>query len=84
VILRQRLNAIADPDLAVREHVGPQSAPVHEAAQHSWPRQPFEVGARLAPTLAQALDPSDPKAPSDEVIERDVPHDEVAPRFDGR
>jgi hypothetical protein len=33
VILRQRLDAIADPDLTVREHVGPQSAPVHEAVQ---------------------------------------------------
>ena len=68
MILRQRLDAIADPDLAVREHVGPQPAPVHEAAQHPWLRYPFEVGARLAPPLAQALDLSDPKAPSDEIV----------------
>jgi hypothetical protein len=52
VILRQRLDAIADPDFAIREHVGSQPAPVNEAAQHPWPRQPFEVGAGLAPPLA--------------------------------
>jgi hypothetical protein len=33
VILRQCLDAITNPGLAVREHVGSQSAPVHEAMQ---------------------------------------------------
>jgi hypothetical protein len=36
--LRRRLDAVAGPDPAAREHVGPQPAPVHEAAQHPGPR----------------------------------------------
>jgi len=36
--LRQRLDAVAGPDHTAREHVGPQPAPVHEAAQDPGPR----------------------------------------------
>src|SRR5215207_25293 len=79
VSLRQCLDAVAGSDPTARKYVGPQPAPVHEAAQHPWLRQPSEVRTRLAPPLAEALNLSNPKAPSDEVIERDAPHDEVAP-----
>jgi hypothetical protein len=50
--LRQRLDAVADPNPAAREYVGPQPAPVYETAQHPGLRQPFEVRTRLAPALA--------------------------------
>src|SRR5829696_2316981 len=82
--LRQRLDAVAGPDHTTREHVGPQPAPVYEAAQDPWPRQPFEVRTRLAPPLAVALDLPHPEAPSDELVQHDASHDEVAPRLDGR
>ena len=83
-LLRQRLDIVAGTDPAVREHVGSQPAPVYEAALHPWPRQPFEVRTRLAPAPAEALDLSHPEAPSYEIVQRDAPHDEVAPRLDGR
>jgi hypothetical protein len=82
--LRQRLDAVAGSDPTARKYVGSQPAPVYEAAQHPGLRQPFEVQTRLAPPLAEALDLPHPEAPSDEVIERDAPHDEVASRLDGR
>src|SRR5215218_5339668 len=55
-----------------------------QPAQHAGPGQPFQVRARLAPPLAEALDLSDPKALPDEVIQRHTPHDEVAPCLGGR
>src|ERR671910_3784484 len=82
--LRQCLDAVAGSDPTARKYVGSQPAPVYEAAQHPGPRQPFDVRTRLAPPLAEALNLSNPKAPSDEVIERDAPHDEVAPGLDRR
>src|SRR5215208_7745706 len=35
--LCQRLDAVADPNLTGRAHIGSQTAPVYEAAQHSRP-----------------------------------------------
>ena len=63
--LRQCLDAVAGSDPTAREYVGSQPAPVHEAAQDPGPRQPFEVRTRLAPSLAEALNLSNSKAPSD-------------------
>lgn len=54
---------------------------MHEAAQHPRPRQTFEVRTRLASPLSHTLDLADTKAPPNEIVERNVPHDEVAPRF---
>ena len=54
--LRQRLDAVAGPDPAAREYVGPQPAPVYETAQHPGLRQLFEVRTRLAPAPAETLD----------------------------
>src|SRR5215208_4195888 len=39
---------------------------------------------RLAPALTVALDLSYPEASSDELVQRNASHDDVAPRFDGR
>src|SRR5215208_2175128 len=42
------------------------------------------VRTRLAPPLAVALDLPYPEASSDEIVQRNASHDDVAPRFDGR
>src|SRR5215216_4184861 len=82
--LRQRLDSVAGSDPTARQYVGSQSASVYKATHHSGPRQPFEVRTRLAPALAVALDLPYPEASSDELVQRDAPHDEVTPSFDGR
>src|SRR5918993_871130 len=83
-ILHQRLDAVAGSDPTARKYVGSQPASMYEAAQHSGPRQPFEVRTRLAPAPAVALDLPYPELPADEIVQRDAPHDEVTPCFDGR
>jgi hypothetical protein len=45
------------PYLPAGERVGAQPAPLHQAAQQPGPREPFEVRARLAAPLAEALYP---------------------------
>jgi hypothetical protein len=45
------------PYLPAGERVGAQPAPLHQAARQPGPREPFEVRARLAAPLAEALYP---------------------------
>jgi hypothetical protein len=42
----------------------------------------LEVCARLTSPLSEALDRPDPEAPSDEIVQRDAPNDEVTPGLD--
>ena len=56
---------------------------MRQAAQHPRAREPFEVRARLAAPLAEALDLPDPEALAYKAVQRDAPHDEVPPRLDG-
>jgi hypothetical protein len=80
----ERLYAVAGPYLPAGEHVGAQPAAVRQAAQHPRAREPLEVRARLAATLAEALDGPDPEASADQAVQRDTPHDEVPPRLGRR
>src|SRR4028118_458951 len=63
------------------EHGAQRRRPRHAVGprHHPRPPHPVEVRAGLAAPLAEALDGPDPKTPPDEVVERDAPHDEVAP-----
>jgi hypothetical protein len=74
-----RSDPISDPDLAVLENVGAESAPVNKLSQH-WP-----VGvtlyhrAGLAQPHAAAADRPDAELVSDQMIEVDASGDEVPP-----
>src|SRR3712207_579325 len=52
---------------------------MHQTAQHARLRHLFEVRARPAAALTEAIDLADSEAPAYEVVERDAPNDEVAP-----
>ena len=61
--LVERLDHVAGADDAVAQDIGAQATAVHERSQDSRPREPLQVGARLAAALPQALGGPDAKAP---------------------
>ena len=78
VSLLRGLDTIARPDFATLQHIRSQPAPMYQATRHLWMCQAFKVRAGLTPTLAPALDLSNPKAPPDEIVQSYVPCDEIA------
>jgi len=79
-----RLDPIADVDLAFREDLRPQPAPVHKAREHSPVRESLEVGARLTQPHASQPHRSHEEFPADEMVQRHAPRHDVPPRVTGR
>jgi hypothetical protein len=70
-------------DLAVRQYVRTQTATMYEPAKNARPGQAFEVGARLASALAEALDLSHPETFADKAVQLDASHHQVPSGFGG-
>src|SRR5215210_1449868 len=73
---------VADPDLAVAEHVGAQAALVDQRLQRAGLSrrggQALQVRAGLAQALTEALDAADSEMPSHQGVEVDAAGDDVA------
>src|SRR6516165_4593916 len=80
--LVDRLDDCARTDLPVGEDVGAQAPPVDQAAQHALRGEAFQMGTRLTPALAQALDVSDTKPTSDQSVQVDPASHDIATRLD--
>src|SRR6266571_3170072 len=79
------LDRIPDVDVALRQDLGAQPAPVHEAFEDATPRQALEVGARFAETHATQADVAHPELPPDQVVQCDPARHDVpagVPRCD--
>ena len=63
--------------MSVGEYVCSQAAAVDQRPQHALVGESFEVGARLAEALTDALDVTDPEASTDKFIEVDAAGDDV-------
>src|SRR6266498_2928824 len=79
------LDRIPDVDVALRQDLGAQPAPAHEAFEDATPRQALEVGARFAETHATQADVAHPELPPDQVVQCDPARHDVpagVPRCD--
>src|SRR5919197_584504 len=76
-----RRDLVANADLAVAEHIGPEATLVDERAEGAGlPRrggQALQVRARLAQALGEALDVADPEVLADEGVQVDGTCDDV-------
>src|SRR5262245_53903228 len=71
---------VAERDRASGQDVRAQAATVNERPEEARPRDPLEVGARLAQAAPDALDFADPKTTPDERVQRHAAGDDVPPR----